>query len=520
MLKVRFAGEGFFPAKPKNEITMGKPFLELNSICKSFGGVEVLKNVSLTLNEGEIHCLAGENGCGKSTLIKIIAGFYKKDDGEIIVGGEKIESNNPKTAIANGIQVVYQDLPLYPTLSIAENIVLSNHINRSHKLVNWKSVQDEAVKALGNINLHLDVNQKVEELSIVKKQLVSIAKALYHNARLVVLDEPTTALTEKEIGILFDVLKNLASRGMSILLVTHKLREVLTISSRLTIMRNGSIVVSGNTNEFTESSISRYMTGRDVVSNKTSNKIHVDDQPFLSVKSLSKAGVFEDVDMDFHKGEIVGITGLLGSGRSEVVKSIVGLESFDSGDVSVCGKSCRFSSISNAIEAGIGYVTDDRASEGIFADRSVSDNMISASLSDFVKNHLGTMNFDLVDENIEAIRQQFNIVMKDSKMCIKYLSGGNAQKVMLGRWLLANVKLLFLNGPTVGVDIGAKFEIYEKLKELSKQGVILGIISDDVPELVINCDRVFVFHKGRIVRELRGEDVSEDVINTTLSSLM
>lgn len=498
---------------------MDAPFLEVHDICKQFGEVKVLKSISLAMRKGEIQCLAGENGCGKSTLIKIISGYYHKDSGDIIIENHKVDSMTSKYAISKGIQVVYQDLSLYPSLSIAENIVLASQIQEKKHFVKWKDVRKQAQEALKKIEVDVDVNQIVSSLPVAKKQLVSIAKALYQDAKLVILDEPTTSLTEREIDILFSVLQNLANKGMSILLVSHKLREVLRISTRLTIMRNGSMVISGETKDFTETSISKYMTGREVEKQSRKIQFSQDEKPFIEIKNLSRQGSFHDVSMSFRPGEIVGITGLLGSGRAEVVKSIIGLETFDSGTLLVDGKPCRFDSISQAIAAKIGYVTDERISEGSFSDQPVRLNMISASLPKFTKNLIGTMDEPLVKKEVASATKQFNIIMKDQEMFIKYLSGGNAQKVMLARWLLANVRILFLNGPTVGVDIGAKFEIYEKLQALSEQGMILAIISDDVPELVINCDRVIVFHKGAIVRELAREEVSEDNINSVLASL-
>ncbi len=494
--------------------------VEIKGVFKQFGGVKALNGVSLTLRKGEIQCLAGENGCGKSTLIKIISGYYRKDSGEIIINGETIDQMTPKIAISKGIQVVYQDLSLYPSMTVAENIVLADQIQGRHCFVNWKTVREQARMALRTIAVETDVDEAVSSLPIAKRQLVSIAKALHQDAKLVILDEPTTSLTAREIDVLFTVLRNLADKGMSVLLVSHKLREVLQISSRLTIMRNGQIVTSGITGEFTESSIARFMTGRDVEKKPSRMRSDCQVDPFLEVRNISKANCFSNISMACYPGEIVGITGLLGSGRSEVARAIVGLERFDSGEVFLAGKSVHLDSIDQAIEAGVGYVPEDRISEGLFLDQSVKLNMVSSSLQYFVKNKLGTMDFEQIREKVDATAGQFNIRMKDREVNIKNLSGGNAQKVMLGRWLLANVKLLFLNGPTVGVDIGAKFEIYEKLRVLSEQGMMLVIISDDVPELALNCSRVIVLHKGEVACELRDEQVSEDTINATLASLV
>jgi len=496
------------------------PFLEIKDVYKQFGGVKALNGVSLSLNTGEIHCLAGENGCGKSTLIKIISGYYHKDSGDIIIEGKSIDPVSPKIAISKGIQVVYQDLSLYPALSVAENIVLAEQVRKQRHIVNWNSLKDKAQTALKKIEADINIDETVGSLPIAKKQLVSIAKALYQEAKLVILDEPTTSLTEREIEILFKVLRNLAADGISVLLVSHKLREVLRISTRLTIMRNGEIVISGATGEFTETSIARHMTGRDM--GNRPRHTHTDQAacPLLQIRNLCKQGSFANINMKFFHGEIVGITGLLGSGRSEVARSVVGLEKYDSGEILVEGKPVRLDSIEKAISVGLGYVPEDRVSEGLFSDQSVELNMTSSSLANMVRNKLGAMNFEKIHKSVDATAGQFNIVMKNRDINVKYLSGGNAQKVMLGRWLLAQVNLLFLNGPTVGVDIGAKFEIYEKLWNLSEQGMTLVIISDDVPELAMNCGRVIFLHKGSVVRELIQDEVTEDNINTTLASMM
>lgn len=493
--------------------------VEISEVKKYFGGVKALDGVSLTLHKGEIRCLAGENGCGKSTLIKILSGTYKRDSGRIVIEGSAVDNLTPRSAMQLGIQVVYQDLSLFPNLTVAENILFSDQIDQKRKLVRWRFLFSLAKKALETIKVDIDPQDRIDSLTLAQKQLVAIAKALYHEAKLVILDEPTTSLTNKEIDLLFTVLTELKERGVSILLVSHKLREVLKISETLTIMRNGKIVIDGQTSGFTEKKISYLMTGRELQKRPNVETIQRYTVPLLEVKGFSKEGVFSNIDFSVWRGEILGITGLLGSGRAEVAKSIVGLEKPDSGELLLSGKPIINRSVEDAVRQRIGYVPEDRLTEGLFHEQSVQDNMIVTSMGLFTTNALGDLDSNKIDDAVDQAALEFDVKMKDKRSSIQSLSGGNAQKVVLARWLLAQVDVLFLNGPTVGVDIGAKFEIYEKITQLSKKGLSLVIISDDVPELVENCHRVLVMHKGSIVDELSEGTITEDRIYEALGSL-
>jgi simple sugar transport system ATP-binding protein len=493
--------------------------VEISEVKKYFGGVKALDGVTLTLHKGEIRCLAGENGCGKSTLIKILSGTYKRDSGRIVIAGSEIDHLTPHSSMQLGIQVVYQDLSLFPNLTVAENILFSDQLDQNRKFVHWRSLFSMAKNALETIKVDIDPQDRIGSLTLAQKQLVAIAKALYHEAKLVILDEPTTSLTNKEIDLLFAVLAELKERDVSILLVSHKLREVLKISETLTIMRNGKIVTDGPTTDFDEKKISYLMTGRELLKRPNVEKIPRVGVPLLEVKGFSKEGAFSQIDFSIWPGEILGITGLLGSGRAEVAKSIVGLEQPDSGELLLSGKPIINRSVEDAVRQGIGYVPEDRLTEGLFHEQSVQDNMIVTSMGLFKTNTLGDLDITKIDTAVDQAALEFNVKMKDKHSSIQSLSGGNAQKVVLARWLLAQVDVLFLNGPTVGVDIGAKFEIYEKIKQLSKDGLSLVIISDDVPELVENCHRILVMHKGCIIKELPEGTITEDRIYEVLGSL-
>jgi len=498
---------------------MGQVFLSVEKIDKSFTGVHALNGVSLKVNKGEIHCLAGENGSGKSTLIKIIAGVERPDSGQIVIEDKKYHHLHPIDAIHEGIQVIYQDFSLFPNLTVAENLALNSQLELRKKLVDWKQVNEIAEKALQLIDVDINLKRLVENLSVADKQLVAIARALMQEAKLVIMDEPTTALTQKEVERLFRIIKSMQKRGIATLFVSHKLREVLEISERLTILRNGQQVVEGDVAEFDETKITFYMTGRNVSTNKYFYEKKLNgENAIISVKNLLKENCFEDVTFDLQKGEVLGITGLLGSGRTELALALFGYAPADSGEIFISGEKRNIKSIQDAMQNGIAYVPEDRLNEGLFMKQAISKN-IYVGILDNIKNALGLINISKADEIAESLIKSLSINADDSHLPVQTLSGGNQQRVVLARWLSTNAKLIILNGPTVGVDIGSKTDILEKIKQLAKEGLGIIIISDDIPELVQTCSRILVMHKGKMIRTLKENEIEESAISNILNSL-
>ena len=490
------------------------PLLALHDVDKWFAGVHALHKVSLALGRGEIHCLAGENGSGKSTLIKVIAGVVRPDGGTIAIDGALRPRLHPIDAIRAGIQVIYQDFSLFPNLTVAENLALNTELDARRKLVRWSEVRAVARRALEQIDVAIDLEQRVERLPVADTQLVAIARALLRDARLVVLDEPTTALTGREVARLFEIIKRMQAKGISALFVSHKLREVLEISERITILRNGQKVAEGEVARFDEKKIVQFMTGREV----SGERFAYDPsgrKRLLEVSGLGYRDRFRDVDLVLHEGEILGITGLLGSGRTQLALSLFGMRPHDRGVIRVDGVERRVRSIPEAIRAGIAYVPEDRVSEGLFLSQSIARN-VTVSVLDRLRGRGGLLDLGRVRELVERWVKALAIATPDAALPVQSLSGGNQQRVVLARWLSTKARVLVLNGPTVGVDIGSKADIHAKLKELAAQGLGIIVISDDLPELVQNCNRVLVMEKGRVAASMEGEGLTEERLTHAL----
>ncbi len=492
-------------------------FLSVNNISKSFAGVKALKKINLKLDEGEVRCLVGENGCGKSTLIKIISGVYTPDEGsgEIVISGKSYQKLSPREAIKNGIQVIYQDFSIFPNLTVAENIALNTMRTQNKKVVRWGELRKIAQKALDNVGVSMDLYTKVEKLSVADKQLVAICRAINQDAKLIVLDEPTTALTKKEVERLLDIIRELKSRGIAIIFVTHKLDEVIEVSDTVSIVRNGENVIDGPISEFDMSKFSYYMTGKEIVDVKF-EKEYKGHEELLKLENLSVENGFADVSFTLYRGDIMAVTGLLGSGRTELAQALFGQYKATSGKMYVNGKEVHFKSINDAIKAGIGYVPEDRNTEGLFTDRSIADN-IGVTVIDKYKNALNVVDEKKVKEVADEWVSKMRIKTPDSNNIVTTLSGGNAQRVVLGKWLANDPQILILNGPTVGVDIGSKSEIHRLVRELANKGMGVIIISDDIPEVMTNCNRVIVMKKGRIVGEFNTSETNEDALTKMLS---
>jgi simple sugar transport system ATP-binding protein len=486
---------------------MAEYILRVENIKKSFGGVEALRGVNLEVGAGEIHCLAGENGCGKSTLIKIISGFYEANEGVIEIGGQRFSRLSPPEAIALGIQVIYQDFSLFPNLTVMENLALNMELMNKRKLVNYRRMRDIAAEAIAKIGFAVDMDDPVEDLSIAEKQLVAICRALLYDARLIIMDEPTTALTKKEVKSLFAVINTLQSQGIAILFVSHKLDEVFEISEGFTILRNGMNVAAGKTHELDTRQFVYYMTGRNF-KEETYEAASVSKTPVLHVSGLSSFGSYQNISFDLYGGEILGITGLLGSGRAELVQTLFGVSRADGGTISINGRAVRIRKVKDAISLGIGYVPADRLTEGLFLAQSIGRNMIVSGLKR-LSNKAGFLFTETIHREILSWISELSIAAGDYEREVKTLSGGNQQKVVLARWLANDLRVLILNGPTVGVDIGSKYDIHALLRNLAGKGLGIIIISDDLPELLACCNRIVVMRDGCIVKELNASQTTE-----------
>lgn len=482
---------------------MTVPLLELRDIAKNFSGVKALDGVSLSISAGEIHCLAGENGSGKSTLIKVVSGVNSVDAGEILIDGKPVEQMTPRLAIALGVQVIYQDFSLFGNLTVAENLSIGAELRERRRLVNWRRMRAHAEAAVQRLGVHLDLDAPVDSLPTSGRQLVAIARALMADPRLLIMDEPTTALTGREVATLFGVVRDIQSRGIAVLFVSHKMREMLDISERLTVMRSGRVVAGGPIGEFDEAAITRAMTGLDIAEEPYVWTPQSAGAPVLDVQGLSVPGELDDVSLTVQPGEIVGTAGLLGSGRTELALALFGLRPRHTGTIRMDGKPVRLTSVHKAIEQRIAYVPEDRLTEGLFLPETIDRNIIAASLD--VLSRFGVMRpGQMADAAARTIREMA-IATPTGDRPVTQLSGGNQQRVVIGRWLLQEPRLLILNGPTVGVDVGSKAGIHRAIRTLARErGLAVLMISDDLPELVGNCNRVLVMHRGRLAEELPG----------------
>ena len=494
---------------------MTDELLRLSGIYKSFAGVHALQDVDLSIERGRIHCLVGENGCGKSTLIKIIAGVYPRDAGTITINGKVHERLHPIDAIRAGIQVIYQDFSLFPNLTVAENIALNEQLAEGQRVINWRKVRAIAKDALAQIEVNIPLDARVEEVSVANKQLIAISKALRQNARLIIMDEPTSALTEREVRALFTVIHKLQARGLAFLFVSHKLNEVLEISEKIIVMRNGKVVSTGDRKEYNNTRLIFEMTGHAVADKFYEFEPDLGQVPLLKVEDLNLGLILHDINFELRAGEIVGITGLLGSGRTELALCLFGLAPADSARLSVDGKPVQIKSIQDAIAHGIGYVPEDRLTEGLFLERSISNNVVVRIL-DRLRGRFGLTEPGQVDDQVAEWVDSLRIKTSDPELPVKTLSGGNQQRVVLAKWLASKPRLMILNGPTIGVDVGSKGELHDMMRELAGQGMGLLVISDDIPELLQTCNRILLMRHGRIVASMRPQDTNENELSAGL----
>lgn len=490
---------------------MNTPVLEVKGINKSFTGHRVLHNIDLKIYPGEVLCLAGENGCGKSTLIKIVSGVYEPDSGSVSLNGVLFPKLNPVISIKQGVQVIYQDFSVFPNLSVAENIALGMQLVEGNKRMHWNEARKLAKKALDTIGITMDLDEEVGRLSVSQKQIVAISRAILQEAKIIIMDEPTTALTNKEIERLYEIIRGLAAKNIAVVFVSHKLDEVFAVCDRIAVIRNGEMIVDEYADKFEKENLAYYMTG-ERIAEEAFSYTKASETPTLQVKNLSQKGVFNDVNFSLYPGEILGITGQLGSGRTELAKVLFGIGKTTGGEILVHGKKQCFRSIQDAKRAKIAYVPEDRLSEGLFMQRSLKDNFVAASI-DRMKKKSGLVNFSKITEEAEKRIQELNINAASPDVLASTFSGGNQQRIVIGKWLATDPEILILNGPTVGVDIKSKSEIHKILKDLASKGMCILLISDDVGELLSTTNRILVMNSGRIIFESETAKACADILN-------
>lgn len=487
-----------------------QPLLSLRNINMTFGGVRALKNVSFDVLPGEVHCLAGENGCGKSTLIKVITGVYRPEAGAVIeYDGQTYSHMSPVTAQAGGIQVIWQDLALFPEMTVAENIAFQTVIGRWPRLVNYAEMRRVAIAALQRLGVTLDVDLALHHYPIAQRQIVAIARALVGEAKLVFMDEPTASLTQSETDYLLDIVRNLSASGVAVVFVSHRLAEVLEISSRVTVLRDGALVGVYPTEGLTQSRITELMTGKTFDHAVRSRQV-AGNPVALEVEGLARPGEFENISLTVRAGETLGITGLLGAGRTELAQTLFGMRKPRAGTIALEGKPVRFSSNRQAIAAGVAYLSEDRLALGLIQPQSIADNMVISSLPKILSSGLisGRRKRKLVGDWIKDL----GVKIGRQEDAISTLSGGNQQRVAIAKWLATDPKLLILDAPTVGVDVGARAGIFEIVAKLADSGLAIILISDEVPEVYFNADRVLHMAQGRIVGEYIPGEVSMQTI--------
>jgi simple sugar transport system ATP-binding protein len=469
-------------------------------ISKTFAHVPVLKDVSLTVEDSSIHCLAGENGSGKSTLIKIIAGTLEADQGSVSINRRDVTRLNPHHRITLGLSVIYQDFSLLPNLSVFENITFLESVSRGQKLVRFGVLRERAREILSQMKVRIPLESSVEELSVANQQLVAIARALCHFSTVIIMDEPTSALTRREVRNLFHIVQAVRQKGVSFIFVTHKLEEIYEICDRVTVLRNGRVVTIGPISEFTTAQLSEAITGRRIQIERLQPPEPDRDKPsILEVQDLTREPEYRQVTFRLWPGEILGLTGLLGSGRSELALSLSGKNRPGSGRIRFLGSPFWPRSVYATQRRGIAYVPEDRLSEGIFLEQTILDNLLIANLEKRCRN--GLLDFAKLRSDGEEYIRQLRVKARDGRDAVQTLSGGNQQRVLIARYLDLNPKILILNGPTIGVDVGSKRDIHQLIANLAGQGTAIIVVSDDLPELLAISHRVLVMVNGQLSAE-------------------
>ena len=484
--------------------------LEFKSVSKSFPGVKALSDISFTVEKGDVHVLIGENGAGKSTLIKILTGVNSADPGsEIWIDDQKAEIHSPVDALNLGIVAIYQDFSLFDNLSVIENIALGLQVTRHKRIVDWKEMRQKAEKAMKKVRLEANPDELVANISVAKKQLVAIARALVYDVKVLIMDEPTSCLSQGEVEQLFEIVRELKSDGVTIIFVSHKMEEIFEIGDKITVLRDGQYIKTSPREEITVEELIELMVGRKVTYESYEKRER--KESILKVENLCKKANFKDINFTLNKGEILGITGLVGAGRTEVVQALFGLNKPDSGQIYLHGKKIAVNSPVDAIKYRFGYVPENRLTEGLIQTQSIKRNLNAAILK-HLKKGLFLSKTSLSSSAAEWMEKlSIKPVLPD--MPVGKLSGGNQQRVVIAKWLATDPEVLIVDEPTAGIDVGAKEEIHKLLRELSEQGMSIIVVSSELPEVISICDRILIMKNGRIAAEMGEGATQEEILN-------
>lgn len=484
--------------------------IEMKDIYKSFGKNDVLKGVDFTLNDGEIHALVGENGAGKSTLMNILSGVLSKDKGEILIDGKEVDISDTNVAKKYGISFIHQELSDWPELTVMDNIFMNNEIKNGIFLDKAK-MRKKCIELLERFDLDINPKTKVSELSVGQRQMMEIAKANLNKVNVLILDEPTSALTNNEIDKLFKLIKRLRDKNVSMIYISHRMEEIFSLTNKITVMRDGKSVSVMDTNKTDEREVVSYMVGRDIGDFYPEMDAEISDVK-IELKNFNREGFFKDINIKAKKGEVLGISGLMGAGRTEIMRSVFGLDPKDSGEVFIDGKKIEIKNPADAIKNKIGFVTENRQEEGLILDESIRENISLLNFDKFSKNSF--IDKDKEKNLSDNLVDSFKVKTQSSESKISDLSGGNQQKVVFAKWYAIGPEILILDEPTKGVDVGAKREIYDLIKDLTKKAVSIILISSDLPELISLSNRIYVIHEGKIQGELLKKDASQEKIMT------
>jgi ribose transport system ATP-binding protein len=499
---------------------MTEPLLRMEHISKAFPGVVALADAHLSIAPGEAHALVGQNGAGKSTMIKVLTGVYRRDNGTITFDGRAVDFHSPQQAQANGVSTIYQEVNLVPFRSVAENIFMGREPRR-WGLIDWRRMNADAAELLRRFGVDVDVTQPLLNLNIAVQQMVAIARAVSFKSKLVVMDEPTSSLDEREVATLFDVIRQLKAEGVAVLFISHRLDELYAICDRVTIMRDGQTVDERPIGSISQLELVARMLGKELGEVQRSGQTgfdlreHQAEQTLLEARDLRRGRALQGADVSVGAGEIVGLAGLLGAGRTEVARAIFGADPLETGEIRMAGQPAHFRSPADAIRAGIGFCSEDRKAEGIVPFMSVRENLTLAALPTLARS--GIVSRERQQQLVDRFIKRLGIKTSNADQKVRELSGGNQQKVLLARWLCLNPKLLILDEPTRGIDVGAKGEIQSLINELAGQGLGVLMISSEIEELTEGSNRVVVLRDGRTVAELPHDQVSQDAIMAAMA---